>query len=140
MQEWPFTVHLGACDMKTFLKAMRKPSHDILSYASFLHPVLLKTYHIHCLEIQIFRYLELEQNYAIYQIVKLGMVSCWNKRNTVQKPGIQMEIDETFFHIVISLVYFAHWTNLSLIYGYFEGTFKLKTIYLAVFHSIYLLI
>ena len=57
--------------METSLKVMIKPSHDVLSYASFLHPVLLKAYHIHCLEIQIFRYLELEQNYAIYQIAKL---------------------------------------------------------------------
>ena len=126
--------------METSLKAMRKPSHDILSYASFLQPVLLKTYHIHCLEIQIFRHLELEQNYAIYQIAKLGVVNCWNKRNTVQKLGIQIEIDETFFHTVISLVYFVHWTNLSLIYGYFEGIYKLKTIFIGVFHSIYLLI
>ena len=52
--------------MDTSLKAMRKPSHDILSYARFLHTVLLQTYHTHCLEIQIFRYLGLEQNYAIY--------------------------------------------------------------------------
>ena len=126
--------------METSLKAMRKPSHDILSYASFLHPVLLKTYHIHCLEIQIFIYLELEQNYAIYQIAKLGVANCWNKRNTVQKLGIQIEIDETFFHTVISLVYFVHWTNLSLIYDYFEGIYKLKTIFIGVFHSIYLLI
>ena len=126
--------------METSLKAMRKPSHDILSYASFLHPVLLKTYHIHCLEIQIFIYLELEQNYAIYQISKLGVANCWNKRNTVQKLGIQIEIDETFFHTVISLVYFVHWTNLSLIYDYFEGIYKLKTIFIGVFHSIYLLI
>ena len=126
--------------METSLKAMRKPSHDILSYASFLHPVLLKTYHIHCLEIQMFIYLELEQNYAIYQIAKPGVANCWNKRNTVQKLGIQIEIDETFFHTVISLVYFVHWTNLSLIYGYFEGIYKLKTIFIGVFHSIYLLI
>ena len=126
--------------METSLKAMRKPSHDILSYASFLHPVLLKTYHIHCLEIQIFIYLELEQNYAIYQLAKLGVANCWNKRNTVQKLGIQIEIDETFFHTVISLVYFVHWTNLSLIYDYFEGIYKLKTIFIGVFHSIYLLI
>ena len=126
--------------METSLKVMRKPSHDILSYASFLHPVLLKTYHIHCLEIQIFIYLELEQNYAIYQIAKLGVANCWNKRNTVQKLGIQIEIDETFFHTVISLVYFVHWTNLSLIYDYFEGIYKLKTIFIGVFHSIYLLI
>ena len=126
--------------METSLKVMRKPSHDILSYASFLHPVLLKTYHIHCLEIQIFIYLELEQIYAIYQIAKLGVANCWNKRNTVQKLGIQIEIDETFFHTVISLVYFVHWTNLSLIYGYFEGIYKLKTIFIGVFHSIYLLI
>ena len=62
--------------METSLKAMRKPSHDILSYASFLHPVLLKTYHIDCLEIQIFIYLELEQNYAIYQISKMGVANC----------------------------------------------------------------
>ena len=126
--------------METSLKAMRKPSQDILSYASFKHPVLLKTYHIHCLEIQIFIYLELEQNYAIYQIAKLGVANCWNKRNTVQKLGIQIEIDETFFHTVISLVYFVHWTNLSLIYDYFEGIYKLKTIFIGVFHSIYLLI
>ena len=90
--------------METSLKARRKPSHDILLYASFLHPVLLKTYHIHWLEIQIFRYLELEQNYGIYQIEKLGGSNYGNKRNTVQKLGIQMEIDETFFHIVIFLV------------------------------------
>ena len=85
-------------------------------------------------------YLELEQNYAIYQTAKLGVANCWNKRNTVQKLGIQIEIDETFFHTVISLVYFVHWTNLSLIYGYFEGIYKLKTIFIGVFHSIYLLI
>ena len=83
---------------------MRKPSHDILYYASFLHPVLSKTYHIHCVEIQIFRYLEVEQNYAIYQIAKLGVANYWNKRSTAQKLGMQMEIDETFFHTVISLV------------------------------------
>ena len=61
--------------METSLKAMRKPSYDILSYASFLHPVLLKTYPIHRLEIKIFRYLELEQNYPIYQIAKLGVAN-----------------------------------------------------------------
>ena len=35
MQEWLFTLHLGACDMEISLKAIRKPSHDILSNASF---------------------------------------------------------------------------------------------------------
>ena len=95
---------LGSMWYGDSLKTIRKPSHDILTYANFLHTVLLKTYNIHCLEIQIFRYLELEQNYAIYQIAKLGVANYWNKRNTVQKLGIQMEIDETFFHIVISLV------------------------------------
>ena len=54
--------------MQTSLKALRRPSHDILFYASFLHPVLLKTYHINCLEIQILTYLELEQDYVFYQI------------------------------------------------------------------------
>ena len=35
MQEWLFTLHLGACDMEISLKAIRKSSHDILSNASF---------------------------------------------------------------------------------------------------------
>ena len=61
--------------MEKSLKAMRKPFRDILSYTSFLHPVLLKTHYIHCLEIQIFKYLELQQNYAIYEIAKLGVVN-----------------------------------------------------------------
>ena len=61
--------------METSLKAMRKPSHHILSYASFLRPALLKAYHIHYLEIQIFRYLVPKRNYAIYQIAKLGVAN-----------------------------------------------------------------
>ena len=100
-------IDIGACDMETSLKAMRKPSHQILSYASFLRPALLKAYHIHYLEIQIFRYLVPKRNYAIYQIAKLGVANYWNKRNTVQKLGIQMEVDETFFHTVISMVLFC---------------------------------
>ena len=75
MQEWLFTLHLGACDMEISLKAIRKSSHDILSNASFFHPVLLEAHYIICLEIQIFRYLELEQNYANYQIAKLGLAN-----------------------------------------------------------------
>ena len=74
MQEWLFTLHLEACDMETSLKAMRKPSHDILSNASLFTQYYWKHYII-CLEIQIFRYLELEQNYANYQIAKLGLAN-----------------------------------------------------------------
>ena len=61
--------------MDPSLKPMRKSSHDILSYASFLQTVLLKTRYIHCLEIQKFSYLELEQNHAIYHIAKLGVAN-----------------------------------------------------------------
>ena len=61
--------------MKTSLKAMGKPSHNILSYASILHPVLSKTHYILCLEIYIYRYLKLEQTYAIYLIAKQGVAN-----------------------------------------------------------------
>ena len=60
--------------METSLKVIRKPSHDILSHASFLHPVL-KAHYNHCVDIQLFRYLELQKNYAIYQIAKLGVAN-----------------------------------------------------------------
>ena len=61
-----------------------------MSYASLLQTVLLKTCYIHCLEILKFRYLELEQNYAIYHIAKLGVADYQDKKNTVQRLGIQM--------------------------------------------------
>ena len=43
--------------MKTSLKEMGKPSDNILSYASMLYPVLLKTHYILCLEIYIYIYI-----------------------------------------------------------------------------------
>ena len=61
--------------METSSKARRKPSHDILSFASISHAVLLKTQHKHCLEIYIFRYLKLDRNYAIYELAILGVAS-----------------------------------------------------------------
>ena len=34
--------------------------------------------------------MELEQNYAIYHIAKLGVTDYQDKKNTVQRLGIQM--------------------------------------------------